>query len=132
MKLTTNLHLALAIGATMFTASALAGPDPANRWPAGFPTRVKTMDQAMKCCQPKEKVALACKDCNTVNEKKGEDEKGVMAWFKPDSTHGCSGCGGKITVKRLGGGKGPTVGAYKHVCSKCGPDSAFTCATHKA
>ena len=126
----TKLHLALAIGAAMFTTSAMAGPGP-QTWPTGFPTVVKTEAQAMKCCLPKEKVALACKDCKTVNEKAGEDKKGIVGWFKADSTHDCSGCSGKVTVKRVGGDKGTTLSEYKHVCSKCGPDSAFTCATHK-
>jgi hypothetical protein len=129
MKLT-KLHLALALAAGMFTTSAIAGPGP-QTWPTGFPTVVKTEAAVMKCCLPKEKVALACKDCKTVSEKAGEDKKGILGWFKADSTHDCSGCGGKVTVKTVGGGKGPALAEYKHVCSKCGPDSAFTCATHK-
>lgn len=126
MKLT-KLHLALAIGAAMLSTSAFAGP--AN-WPPNFPTRVQTKAEAMKCCLPKEKVALACKDCKTVSAKPGEDKKGIAAWFKPDSMHDCSGCKGQVTYKQHGAGKGGHA-EYKHVCSKCGPDSAFTCATHK-
>ena len=84
----------------------------------------------MDCCLPKEKVALACKDCKTVNEKSGEDKKGIPAWFKADSTHDCSGCKGVITVKSGTAKSGPAAES-KHVCSKCGPDSAMTCATHK-
>ncbi len=129
MKLTT-LHLALAIGA-MFTTSAIAGPGPGGGWPAGFPTHVKTKEQAEACCLPKAKVALACKDCKTVSEKGGEDKKGILGWFKADSTHDCSGCSGKVTVHEIPGGKVPAHTTYKHVCSKCGPESAFTCATHK-
>ena len=130
MKLT-KLHLAIAFAAGLFTTSAVAGPDPSSRWPTGFPTLVKTEAQAMKCCLPKEKVALACKDCKTVSEKSGEDKKGILAWFKADSTHDCSGCGGKVTVHQIPGGKVPTLAEHKHTCSKCGADSAFTCATHK-
>ena len=130
MKLT-KLHLALAIGAAMFTTSAIAGPGPGT-WPTGFPTHVKTKAEAEACCLPKEKVALACKDCKTSAEKDGEnDKKGILAWFAPDSKHDCTGCGGKITVKTTGGGKGPTVSEYTHTCSKCGDNSAYTCATHK-
>ena len=96
MKLTTKLHLAIAIGATMFTTSAIAGPGPGN-WPTGFPTVVKTKAEAMACCLPKEKVALACKDCKTSAEKDGDkDKKGILSWFAPDDKHDCSGCGGKI------------------------------------
>lgn len=130
MKLT-KLHLTLALAAGMFTTSAIAGPGPGGGWPAGFPTHVKTKEQAMKCCLPKEKVALACKDCKTVSEKPGEEKKGIAAWFKPDSMHDCSGCKGKVTYKEHGSGKGTGHADYKHVCSKCGPDSAFSCATHK-
>ena len=128
MKLT-QLHVALTIGAALFTTSAIAGPGPQN-WPPNFPTRVKTEAQAMKCCLPKEKVAMACKDCKTVSEKGGEDKKGIMGWFKADSKHDCDGCGGKIAVSTYGGGKGQSY-SYKHICSKCGVDSAYTCATHK-
>lgn len=85
----------------------------------------------MKCCLPKEKVALACKDCKTVSEKSGEDKKGIMSWFKADSMHDSDGCKGKITFKGNPAGKSPQTPEYKHVCSKCGPDSAYTCATHK-
>ena len=74
-------------------------------------------------------VRPACK--KTVSEKGGEDKKGIMGWFKADSMHDCDGCKGKITFKGNPAGKSPQTPEYKHVCSKCGPDSAFTCATHK-
>jgi hypothetical protein len=131
MKLKSIQTLALAVMAfASLTIAAQAGPDPANRWPTGFPTVVKSEKQAMACCLPGEKVALACKDCKTVDAKGGEDKKGIAAWFKPDSTHACSGCGGKVTYK-VQEGKGTGQATSKHVCSKCGADSAFTCATHK-
>jgi hypothetical protein len=129
MKLT-KLHLALAIGAGMFTTSALAGPGPGT-WPTGFPTVVKSKAEAMACCLPKEKVALACKDCKTVTEKTGEEKKGIAAWFAPDSKHDCSGCGGKVVLKKVTPEKTGTAGVYTHTCSKCGDNSAYTCATHK-
>jgi hypothetical protein len=131
MKLNSIPTLALAVAAfASFTIAAQAGPDPANRWPAGYPTVVKSKEQAMACCIPGQKVALACKDCKTVNAKGGNDKAGIAAWFKPDSMHDCSGCGGKVTYK-VQEGKGTGQATYKHVCSKCGADSAFTCATHK-
>jgi len=131
MKLKSIQTVALAVTAfASLVIAAQAGPDPASRWPAGYPTVVKNKEQAMACCLPAEKVALACKDCKTVNAKGGKDKEGIAAWFKPDSTHGCSGCGGKVTYK-VQEGKGIGRATYKHVCSKCGEDSAFTCATHK-
>ncbi len=124
-----SLLLGAAVAAMNFTA--LAGPGPGT-WPTGFPTHVKTKAEAMDCCKPGEKVALACKDCKTSMEKDGDkDKKGIMAWFAPDSMHDCGGCKGKVTYKEHGGGKGGSHAEYKHVCSKCGPDSAYTCSTHK-
>jgi hypothetical protein len=123
MKL--NSLLPLAAIAALFTTSAFAGP--------GFqdlPRRITTHAEATDCCVPGAKVALACKDCKTVKATTGDDKKGVLAWFAADSTHGCSGCGGKISVQS--GDKKGTFAAYKHVCSKCGPDSAYVCTDHKS
>jgi hypothetical protein len=131
MRLINKLHLAVALAGAVLTSAAMAGPGPGN-WPTGFPNVVKSKKEAMACCLPKEKVALACKDCKTSVEKDGEkDKKGILAWFAPDDKHDCSGCGGKITLKPTGGGKGPTLSEYTHTCSKCGDKSAYTCATHK-
>ena len=129
MKLNSIYKLTLAAAAlASFTITANAGPS--GPWPQQFPTRVTTKMQAMKCCVPNAKVALACKDCKTINEKDGEDKKGIMSWFAPDSKHGCSGCGGKIVVSTYGGGKGQGYN-YKHTCSKCGDKSAYVCTDHK-
>lgn len=124
-----SLRLVPALCAAFIATSALAGPGPGT-WPPNFPTHVKTKKQAEECCLPNQKVALACVDCKTVSEKGGEDKKGILSWFKPDSMHDCSGCKGRITVKYPTSGKGNPTSEYKHECSKCGKDSAYTCATH--
>lgn len=127
MKPSKTLNLALAFGA-MFTTSALAGPGPQFE---SYPRRVPTKTEAMECCVPQAKVVLACKDCKTLNVKSGEEKKEILGWFTPDSNHDCSGCGGKITLKATGGGKGPTLSEYTHTCSKCGDKSAYVCTDHK-
>ena len=126
MKARIGIHTAAIFAA--FTTTTYAGPP---NWPPNYPTRITTKAHAEECCLPKEKVALACKDCKTVSEKGGENKKGILAWFAPDSMHDCAGCKGKVTYKEHGSGKGVGHAEYKHVCSKCGPDSAYTCATHK-
>ena len=130
MKMNSIHKLTLAAAAlASFTITANAGPS--GPWPQQFPTRVTTKAQAESCCVPGARVALACKDCKTISEKGGEDKKGILSWFKPDSKHDCSGCGGKITVKQVGAGKGPTISEYTHTCSKCGDKSAYVCTDHK-
>src|SRR4051812_28993343 len=95
MKTPRKLSLILAVAAALVSTSAFAGPGPGN-FPAGFPTQVKTKEQAMDCCKPGEKLALACKDCKTSDVK--EDKKSIASWFSADDKHDCSGCGGKITL----------------------------------
>jgi hypothetical protein len=128
MKTINKLHLALALAAAMLTTGAIAGPGGGS--PADFPVKITTKAEAMSCCVPKARVALACPDCKTLAIKKGEDKKGILAWFAPDSKHACDGCGGKITVKA--GEKSGTAATYKHVCSKCSKDSPYVCTDHKA
>ena len=132
MKLITNLHLALAVAAGIFTTSAIAGPG--GHSPSDFPTKVATKAEAMTCCTAKANVAMACTSCKTLDVKKGaEDKKGIAAWFAADSKHDCPGCGGKISLKQVPSGQGNTVsiGEYTHTCSKCGDKSAYVCTDHK-
>lgn len=129
MKLITRIQLSLALAVGLFTTSAIAGPG--GHSPSDFPNRVATKEAAMECCKPDAKVALACKDCKTLDVKKGDDKTGIMAWFAPDSTHGCDGCGGKITLNVAGSGKAGVNSEYTHTCSKCGEKSAYVCTDHK-
>jgi hypothetical protein len=126
-----KLSLLLGTAVAAMNLTAFAGPGPGN-WPPGFPTQVKTKAEAMECCKPGEKVALACKDCKMSIEKDGEkDKKSILSWFAADDKHDCSGCGGKITLKGNPASKAPQTSEYTHTCSKCGDNSAYTCATHK-
>jgi len=130
MKLTTKLHLALALAAGMFTTSAIAGPGVHS--PSDFPTKVTTKTEAVTCCTAKAKVAMACTSCKTLDVKEGEKDKTtIMSWFAPDAKHDCAGCGGKITIRETGAGKGTSVSEYTHTCSKCGDKSAYVCTDHK-
>ena len=128
----TRISMLLAAIFAVFLSNTHAAPAGLgfSEWARNFDNRVTTEKAAMECCLPKEKVALLCKDCKTVNEKSGEDKKGVASWFKAGSIHDCSGCGGKITVKSAST-KGGSGAEYTHTCSKCGADTALVCATHK-
>jgi hypothetical protein len=114
-----------------FVSTASAGPNTYGGWTGYLDNRVTTKQAAEDCCKEKDvKVALVCKDCKSAEEKPGTEKKGIMGWFKADSTHDCSGCGGKITVKGPSEKGGP-AGTYQHVCSKCGDKSAIICSSHK-
>lgn len=93
----------------------------------------KNYDKVVKSSEECEKlpagsrVALSCTSCKTLIEKKAEDKKGWAAWFKGEAKHDCPGCHGQVTLK---GTKTNNVLEHTHVCSKCGDNSAFTCAGH--
>ncbi len=126
MKTRISIIVAALFAAFLSTSYAGApGVGYGGGWPPTFPTRINGLSEATQYA----KVALACKDCKTVIEKTGK--RGIASLFKAPSTHGCSGCGGKISVTQYGGGKGRSA-EYKHTCSKCGANSAFTCAGHKS
>ncbi len=133
MKTRISILTAALFAAFLITAHAEPSGLQYGEWTKYFDNRITTKKAAEACCLPKEKVALVCKDCKTASEKSGEDRKGILGWFKPDSMHDCSGCGGKITVRQIPTGQGNTgsIGEYQHVCSKCGDKSALVCGTHK-
>lgn len=122
MKPITSILFALIAALTL--SSHGAGP----LWPAEPWQKILTKKDADSCCAAGGKVAIACKDCKTINET--GDKKVAASFFDKDATHNCSGCKGKMTVKHLGGGKGPLDVKITHECSKCGKDSGMTCATH--
>lgn len=131
MKTRINLFIAAIFAALLTTTHA--GPSNWSGWATTSNNRITTLKAAEDCCKPDQKVGLVCKDCKTVTEKPGSDKKGILGWFKADSTHDCPGCSGKITVRQIPTGQrnSTSISEYKHVCTKCGADSAYTCATHK-
>lgn len=129
MKRTIKLQLALTISAALLAASSLAGPGNASL--TDYPTRVVTKAQAEQL-EKGTRLAFACTSCKTV--KPNEEKKTFLSWFEPDQTHGCPGCGGKVTVIQHSAGNAGNVShtKYTHVCTKCGDKSAYTCAGHKS
>jgi phage FluMu protein Com len=116
-----QLLIAAALGATVISAQA----DSPN-WPRAPYKPITTVKQAEDCCAEGGKVALACPDCKTLNEK--GDKKEAAAFFDKSAKHDCDGCKGVITIKQIAGGRVQDA-KQEHVCSKC-KTGAFTCATH--
>ena len=94
--------------------------------PKNYDTVVTSPEQCEKL-PAGSKIALSCTSCKTLIEKNADDKKGWAAWFKGEEKHDCPGCHGVVTIK---GTKTNNVAEHTHVCSKCGDNSAFTCAGH--
>jgi len=72
-----------------------------------------------------DQVAMVCSMCKSVAVVRVERERG-REFLKPGTKHGCAGCGATVEVIGQRMGNKETV---RHVCSKCGEQSAFCCAT---
>src|SRR5262245_2724708 len=112
MKTLRNI-IVTAIAAAFVTVTSNAAP--AN-WPPGPYKKIEKKQQAMDCCEAGGKVALACPDCKTLNEK-GE-KKDAAAFFDPKAKHDCAGCKGVVTAKPSPSGRRIDV-EVTHECSKC-------------
>ncbi len=87
---------------------------------------IKTQAQVDQL-KPDDAIAMVCPKCKTVSvEFVNKDSKGHVTTMTPGEEHLCPGCSGTMTV--VGVGKGASM-HFKHVCSMCGSDSAFCCAT---
>lgn len=122
MNISTTLKLLLATVMTaLISSTGLAGLPAFPHMPE-FSTRVRHRQDAEKL-PVGTKVALACKKCQGRNIRTVDEKKTVLAWFDPNATQKCDGCGGAMKLRRNPHGNHNT-----HDCSKCGDNSAAVCA----
>ena len=86
---------------------------------------IKTKAEA-DALKPGDTMAMVCTKCKTAIIERVTVEKGHIKHLTPGEKHLCTGCNSYITV--VGTGK-QAKDEVKHVCEKCGEDSAFCCAT---
>lgn len=87
--------------------------------------QVTTQAEA-EALKPGDEMAMVCAKCKSVVVHYVNTEKGHIKTMTVGEKHLCPGCDGIIEVVGTGKAKHDVV---KHVCSKCGDDSAFCCAT---
>jgi hypothetical protein len=88
-----------------------------------FPIVSREQAEGLK---PGAKIAMACRNCKTVQVREVDLNRAVLDWFTPNVKHVCPGCGGyyKYSHRSIG-----TTPFYKHTCSKCGDKSMYCCST---
>ncbi len=111
------------IGTTLVTVSC-AGP--ATPTLTALPIRIQNRAQAEKLREGSV-VALACVKCQNLKVASVDEKKRFLSWFSPYEKHGCASCGGKL-IQRPSSAAGHLE--MIHTCTKCGDNSAFTCASH--
>ena len=86
-----------------------------------------TTQAQVDALKPGDSIAMVCTKCKTVStEFVTKESKGNVTIMTPGEKHLCPGCGSTVTV--VGVGKGASA-QIKHVCTMCGSDSMFCCAT---
>ena len=86
---------------------------------------IKTQAEA-DALKPGDTMAMVCAKCKSVVVHNITTEKGHVKTMTVGEKHLCPGCSSSITIVGVGHGARDEV---KHVCGKCGSDSAFCCAT---
>lgn len=86
-------------------------------------THIKT-----EALRPGDSLAMVCRMCKnvTVHAVAGDQEHVKLMTF--GQRHTCPDCGGSVEVVGTGKGEGKHQ-EVKHVCSHCGDDAMFVCAT---
>ena len=87
--------------------------------------QIKTQAQA-EALKPGDSMAMVCSKCKSVVVHNVTTEKGHIKTMTVGEKHLCPGC--KSTMEVVGVQKGAHT-EVKHVCQKCGDESAFCCAT---
>lgn len=75
--------------------------------------------------KPGDTIAMACSKCKHIMLQRVTDDNSHVKLMTVGEKHKCV-CGGVVTVTGKGEGKKQDV---NHVCSKCGDDAMFVCAT---
>ena len=88
-------------------------------------TKISTPADA-EALKPGDTMAMVCAKCQSVIVHNVTTQKGHVKTMTVGEKHLCPGCESTIEVVGTGKGKQDQV---KHVCAKCGDDSAFCCAT---
>lgn len=88
--------------------------------------KIETKAQADNL-KPGDSIAMVCSKCKSVSvEFITKESKGNITKMTPGEKHLCPGCGSTVTVEGVGKGASTQI---KHVCTMCGSDSMFCCAT---
>lgn len=128
VSVTSGLTLAVAL-AVWWSVAAQAADDKHDAHqghPMAHMNHIKTQAEA-EALKPGDAIAMACSKCKHVMVQHVTKDNSHVKLMTVGQEHKCV-CGGTVTVVGTGQGKGKNQ-EVNHVCSKCGDDAMFVCAT---
>lgn len=88
---------------------------------------IKTQAQA-EALKPGDAMSMTCSKCKDVMVQKVTTDKSHVKMMTVGEKVTCGSCDGTVEIVATGKGKGKNA-EVKHVCSNCGDDAMFVCAT---
>lgn len=89
-------------------------------------THISTQAEA-EALMPGDALAIACSVCKHVTVHHVSEEHSPIHLLTIGKEHQCV-CGGTVTIEGTGKGEGKNE-QVRYVCSQCGPDKMFACAS---
>lgn len=135
MKAKNNIHrtisllisgLALALVFTVWSGAAQAA-DEKHEQHSRHMNQIKTQAEA-EALKPGDSISMVCSKCKNVMFHDVTNDDAHVKMMTVGQKHTCPDCGGAVDVVGTGKGTGKNE-EVKHVCSKCGDDAMFICAS---
>ena len=120
-----SLALALAIG--MWLPGAVCAAEEMKEMHSISMNQIKTQAEA-EALKPGDSISMACNSCKNVTVMTVTSGTEHIKLMTIGEKHECPLCKGTVTVVGTGKGEGKNQ-EVKHVCSKCGEDAMFVCAS---
>lgn len=126
-KISLSLGLALALAFTVWSVAAQAADDKHESQPSLHMNHIKTQAEA-EALKPGDSISMVCNMCKNVMVHEVTKDETHAKMMTVGQKHTCQDCGGAVEVVGTGKGSGKNE-EVKHVCSKCGDDAMFVCAS---
>lgn len=126
LGLSSGLVVALAFGVCL-PGAARAAQETKDAQPPLHLQHIMTQAQA-EALKPGDSMSMTCSKCKDVMVQKVTADNAHVKMMTVGEKTKCGGCDGTVEVVATGKGTGKDA-EVKHVCSKCGDDAMFVCAT---
>ena len=121
-----GLAAAMALAVWMPATTRAAEPDHAQH-PMMMMNQIKTQAEA-EALKPGDSISMTCNSCKYVMVMPVTSRQAHIKMMTVGEKHICASCKGSVEVTATGKGEGKNA-EVKHVCSKCGDDAMFVCAS---
>jgi len=124
-NLFSGLVAVMALAVWMPATTRAAEPDHAQH--PMMMNQIKTQAEA-EALKPGDSISMTCNSCKYVMVMPVTTGKEHIKMMMVGEKHTCASCEGSVEVTATGKGEGKNA-EVKHVCSKCGDDAMFVCAS---